>query len=138
MMEYVDPEIRTVAPPRAGVCRRCLGPVDDAAHVVLADSNVVHLACYVPTTDAVHTAARFLEGCEDRRICHTCLSGALRLRFEDARRATSVLRLSPRFRVEIAPCAMCRSERVTVRAVPAAIGLPVPVAMVRDYRARSA
>jgi hypothetical protein len=112
--------------------------VDDAAHVVLADSNVVHLACFVPTSDAVESAARFLEACEDRRVCHTCLSSALRLRFDDARRATSVLRLSPRFRVEIAPCAMCRAERVTVRAVPADVGLPVPVPVARDYRARTA
>lgn len=112
-------EVTPDPPPPAAppvVCRRCLDPVGGAAHVVLADSNVVHLACYVSTGDAIDGVARFLQACEERRVCHTCLSAALRLRFEDARRATGLLRLSPRFRIEIAACALCGAERVTVRA----------------------
>jgi hypothetical protein len=105
------------------VCPRCHRPVVSADLVVFDAGEFVHQACYADTGGVVDLVAAFLRRQPARPSCHTCLSRALVIAFDDARKATTALRVHPGFRLDIgAVCSACGHSRVTIRYVGPAGG----------------
>jgi hypothetical protein len=83
--------------------------------VYFDQGQVIHAACGRSGSSAADAVATLLRESPGRRLCHDCLAQRLTLPYPDVRKATTALRLTEGFLIELgAECASCSRTRVTI------------------------
>jgi hypothetical protein len=108
-------------------CALCTKPILDRELVYFDGGELIHAVCGRAGTGTANLIDALLRGLPGHRMCHDCLAHVLEVPYGDVRKATSALRVTPGFVIELgALCSQCEKTRVTIsfRERPAAAVRP--------------
>jgi hypothetical protein len=98
------------------ICPYCGGRILSETPVYYSHGELIHLECYVRSSDYLQAIERFLKQRPGAPICHSCVAGSVGMAFELVRKAVERLRVSAAFRVRSETCALCGALRLTIAA----------------------